>query len=56
VKKESRPATVLFNTCINGHETTLEAHFIYDAMNRRVCRRCAREKTLPKSKKKGMFT
>ena len=45
----------IFKTCPNGHETTLEEHFIYDALNRRVCRECAREAKTQRTRKRGSF-
>lgn len=50
--KKNKPATTIFKTCLNGHDNTLEEHFIYGINNKRVCRTCVQEnKTAKKSRK-----
>lgn len=53
--KRNRPVVSLFKTCPKGHDTTFEEHFIYDALNRRVCRKCAQEQKTQRKARKGPF-
>lgn len=54
---KDRPSGSPFSKCENGHDLSKERSFIYDNLNRRLCRECVTTSTKGKKKarSKGSF-